>query len=145
MTPTAFLLSEMPLWPEASPGANGLAAVKKISPDVKIATSFFTVLTLRFAAYGILIMLVFFPGSVHPAGYFEPAPLAAPVAAAAFAVPLAHTFPFFAIGDDRVAVIDKSLKRRRRNAVNDRDDLSRAALGTGTSFLPLRALMGGLF
>jgi hypothetical protein len=90
-------------------------------------------------------MLFLYASRVHAAGHFEPAPLAAPIAAASFAVPLAHSFPFFAIGDDRTAFIDQSLQCWAGNAVNDRYDLYRAALGTCTSFLAFRAFVAGFF
>src|SRR5688500_15759371 len=88
-------------------------------------------------------MLFLHPSRVYAAGHFEPAPLAAPVAAASFAVPLAHAFPFFAIGDDRIAFVDEFLQCRARNAVNDRYDLNRAALGTCASFLSWAILVAG--
>lgn len=90
-------------------------------------------------------MLFLYPSRIYTAGYFEPAPFAAPVAAASFAVPLAHAFPFFAIGDDRLAFVDEFLQCRGRNAVNDGYDLNRAALGTCAVFFALGAFIASLF
>jgi hypothetical protein len=89
--------------------------------------------------------LLLYASSVHAAGYFVPAPFAAPVTAATFTVPLAHAFPFLPIGDDRVAFIDKFLMSRRRNAVNDGNEISRAALRTCTRFPSFPAFVGGPF
>ena len=88
------------------------------------------------------IMLFFYASRIHAAGHFEPTPFATPVAAAGFAVPLAHAFPFFAIGDDGVTFIDKFLQCGGRNAVNDGYGFNRAALWTRTSFLASRRLAG---
>ena len=47
--------------------------------------------------------------------------MAAPVAAAGVAVPLAHAFPFFTVGGDGLALFDILRLRGGWNAVNDRD------------------------
>jgi hypothetical protein len=85
------------------------------------------------------------PGRIYAAGHFEPAPFAAPVAAASFAIPLAHAFPFFAIRDDRIAFIDKFLQCRRGNAVNDGNHLGGAALRTCAVFFAFGTFAAGLF
>ena len=46
---------------------------------------------------------------VNTANFFESPPAAAPVAAAGFAVPFGHAFPFFAVGDDRFAFLYRFL------------------------------------
>ena len=79
---------------------------------------------------------------VDAAGFLEPARVAAPVATAGITIPLAHAFPFFAIGDDGVTFTDKFLKCGGRNAVNDGYGFNRAALWTRTSFLASRRLAG---
>src|SRR5581483_1635183 len=52
------------------------------------------------------------PGGVDAAGLFEAARVAAPVAAAAFAVPFGHAFPLLAIGAHGLAGVDGALQRR---------------------------------
>jgi hypothetical protein len=138
MTLTEVLLSEM-LWPNALEGQGEFAAVKKLSTRITIAASFFIV----GRPGGKEAMSFLHPSRVYAAGYFEPAPLAAPVAAASFAVPLAHAFPFFAIGDDRIAFVKEFLQCWARNAVDNRYDLNRTALGTCPSSLSWAILVAG--
>ena len=66
--------------------------------------------------------------------FFESPPLAAPVAAAVFAVPLRHSFPLLPISDDGLAFINGALERWRHGAMNDRHNVRRAALGAGRCF-----------
>ena len=73
---------------------------------------------------------------IDAAGLFEPARVAAPIAAARVAVPLAHAFPFFAIGEDGAAGVDGVLECWSDGGMNNRNDLVRAAFGTDWS-LPL--------
>jgi len=75
------------------------------------------------------------PRCVDAAGPLESTRVAAPVAAAVFAVPFGHAFPLFAVGGNRFALLDRLSLRKRRNAVNDRHDFSRAALRTERSAL----------
>src|SRR5262245_1600808 len=56
--------------------------------------------------------------------------MAAPVAAARFAVPLGHAFPFFAVGADSVAGVDFALDSRSDRAVNNWNDITAIAFGT---------------
>ena len=88
-------------------------------------------------------MLFLYPSRVYAAGHLEPPPLAAPVAAASFAVPFAHAFPFFAIGNHRLTFLDEFLQCWARNAVDNRYDLNRAALGTCASSLSWAILVAG--
>ena len=74
-------------------------------------------------------------GASHPRGVdapwlLEPAGVPAPVAAAGFAVPLGHAFPFFAVGENRAAGFDLLRLFTSRNAVNGRNDIGRTALRT---------------
>lgn len=69
-------------------------------------------------------------GGIDPAGFFKPARMAAPVAAAVITVPLTHAFPFFAVGDDGLAGGDLLGLGGGRDAVNHRDHRRGAALGT---------------
>jgi len=59
---------------------------------------------------------------VDAAGPLEAARVSAPVAAAGVAVPFGHAFPLFAVGENRLAVLDCFSLGKRRNAVNDRHD-----------------------
>ena len=56
----------------------------------------------------------------------------APVAAAGFAVPLSHAFPFFAVSENSAAGFDLLRLFTSRNAVNGRHDIGRTALRTQT-------------
>src|SRR6476646_1190651 len=76
------------------------------------------------------------PRRIDAAGFFEAARVAAPVRSAGFAKPLAHSFPFFAVGDDGAVEFDRFDLRAGWNAMDDRHDLGRLALRTsGESFL----------
>ena len=57
---------------------------------------------------------------VDPAGFLEAARVAAPVAAAGVAIPLAHAFPFFAVSGDGLAKVDFFCLGGGWNAVNHR-------------------------
>src|SRR5918994_1445862 len=128
MTLIGVFLSAV-LWPDAIGGRTEPAAVNRISTARPIEGS--CMFLAESLARGMLFL---YPCRVYASGHFEPAPLAAPVAAASFAVPLAHAFPFFAIGDDRIAFVDKFLKCRTGNAVNDGDHFGGPALRTCAGF-----------
>ena len=76
------------------------------------------------------------PSGVDSAGSLEAAGVAAPVAAAGFAVPLGHAFPFFTVGTNGLAGIDGALEHWRDGIVHDRNDVAGTALrANGNSFL----------
>jgi hypothetical protein len=55
--------------------------------------------------------------------FFKAAPPAAPIAAAIFAAPFGHAFPFFAIGEHGSTFIEGVLERRSGDAVDDGDNM----------------------
>src|ERR687895_251327 len=114
MTLIGVFLSAV-LWPDAIGGRTEPAAVNRISTARPIEGS---------------CMLFLYPCRVDASGDLKPAPLAAPVAAASFAVPLAHAFPFFAIGNHRLTFVDEFLHCRIGDAVDDGNYLGGAALRT---------------
>src|ERR1044072_182833 len=70
---------------------------------------------------------------IDATGFFESARVPAPVAAAGFAVPFGHAFPFFAVSENSAAGFDLLRLFASRNAVNGRHDISRTALRTQAS------------
>ena len=74
---------------------------------------------------------------------FEAARVAAPVAAAALAVPLGHSFPFFALGGDDETRVNGVLECWSDEAMDDRDNLAGAALRAQRRFLGARRLRRG--
>jgi hypothetical protein len=50
------------------------------------------------------------PRGVDATRFLETARVAAPVATAALAIPLAHAFPFFAVGENGATEIDGALE-----------------------------------
>ena len=75
------------------------------------------------------------PRSIYAAGFLEPARVAAPVAAAGVTIPLAHAFPFFAVGGNGQAGFDQPLNRRSGDAVDDWNNRCACALRTGRDAL----------
>src|SRR5262245_11431800 len=69
------------------------------------------------------------PRRVDAAGLFEPPRVAAPIAAAVFAVPLGHAFPFFSVGKDSTADVNGVLECWSYGVMDHRDDLIRATFG----------------
>jgi hypothetical protein len=83
---------------------------------------------------------------IHSARLLKPTRVPAPVAAAGFAVPLGHAFPFFAVSENSAAGFDLLRLFTSRNAVNGRHDISRTALRTQAArFTCCRASRGRLF
>jgi hypothetical protein len=74
-------------------------------------------------------------GSIHTAALFEAAGVAAPVAAAGFAVPFGHTFPFFSIGVHDETRVDGALERWSDEPMNDWNHIAGAALRAYGKFL----------
>src|SRR5918993_4496749 len=124
MTLIGVFLSAV-LWPDAIGGRTEPAAVNRISTARPIEGS--CMVLAESLARGMLFL---YPCRVYASGHLEPAPLAAPVAAASFAVPLAHAFPFFAIGNHRLTFVDEFLHCRIGDAVDDGNYLGGAALRT---------------
>ena len=74
------------------------------------------------------------PRSIYPAGFLEPARVAAPVAAAGVTVPLAHAFPLLAVGGDGQAKGDFFRLGGSWNAMNNADNRRRSAFGARGNF-----------
>jgi hypothetical protein len=82
---------------------------------------------------------------VDAAGFLEPARVPAPVAAAGFAVPFGHAFPFFAVGADGAARFDRALERWSDGTVNYGNNVRGAALGARGDFFGGNLLSCGFF
>src|SRR3972149_8482203 len=65
---------------------------------------------------------------VDAAEHFKPAPLAAPVAAAFLTAPLGHPFPLLAVGENGVALVDRTLERWSHGSVHNGNNIRRSAL-----------------
>src|SRR6266545_1020347 len=82
---------------------------------------------------------------IHSARLLKPTRVSAPIAAAGFAVPLGHAFPFFAVSENGASGFDLLRLFTSRNAVNGQHDIGRTALRTRAGRFTCCRAAGGQF